>query len=686
MIGESLSASSILPILLRRKRHILLSGIATACVAFATVRVLPLRYASEGNLIIEHPSGEDAKNPTVLTSVLTQVDVLQSKELIRRSVQSLASTEGIVPTMRLPPEASDYMNAFRDRVTKLFQSDDRLESDPLTDKVNYVQEHLRVEAKDSSSVISVKFEAGSPQAAAAVVNALMATYVSAVGTARDVTFAKTDQWISQQMSANWQEVQAAEQRVAQFMKENPNLTEVQGSATANLQLSKDTAQLALAREDLARQQAALNTISRSGGAGAEETLNSKLIQSLKEIEAKTLEQINSFYESDPRRLALQNRLAGTRSLIKSESNAVVSSISRGVEIARARVQALEAAAQKETEAAQVSTVASITLKQLTSDLEAKRQLYVEFLKNAGQAQLGAVRAPSARILFPGVAPPKPVQSLGAVSLLLGFFSGIVGSAGIITIRTTLRKNITSTNEMTVVTGLPVFGSLPDLNFSRTGNMLIPQPQPIVTETFRGMWLAMRTQQNEGGSILVTSSEIGEGKTTMAAALARSFADDGFRVLLVDVDLRRPHVAKTFNLRPKRYLESVLDGTASLDDAVVHDAKSGLAWVLSNGSSKNPIKLLSSDQFKEFLHESRQSYDFVILDSAPVLHVADPILLAGLCQHIVFIVESGRVSSELVAAAIQRFAREDRDKIFTLLTRVRTGDLNKRDYYSGYANA
>ena len=197
---------------------------------------------------------------------------------------------------------------------------------------------------------------------------------------------------------------------------------------------------------------------------------------------------------------------------------------------------------------------------------------------------------------------------------------------------------------------------------------------------------MRTPQNQGGAILVTSSEIGEGKTTTAAALARSFADDGFRVLLVDADLRRPRLSRVFDLRPRQYLESVLDGTAALDDVVVHDTKSGLSWVCSNGSSKNPVRALSSDQFKNFLDHCTQSYDFVILDSAPVLHVVDSVLLASLCQHVVFIVEAGRLSSELVGAAIQRFAKEDRGKIFTLLTRVRAGDLDARDYFRGYASA
>ena len=688
MIGESFSLASALPIVLRRKKLIIASGLVTACLAFGVTRLLPLRYVSEGSLIIEHSSGEDAKSPTVLNSVLTQADVLQSKALIRRSVQSLPSTEGLVPTLRLPLPVLNYVMVVQDYVSKLLRSDDdeNQANDPLVDTANYVQEHMRVETKDSSSVISIRYEAGSPAAAAAMVNAIMSTYVSTVGNAREVTAGNTDQWISKQMAASWRDVEAAEQRVTQFMKQNPNLTEVQGSLTSNLQLSRDKAQLALAREELARQQAAYNTIVRSGGAGADETLNSKSIQALKEIEAKTLEQINSMYESDPRRLSLQSKLNGTRALIKSESAAVIASIARAVEIARARVQALENSSQAETESAQVSTVAAATLKQLTNDLEAKRQIYVEFLKGAGQAQLAAVRAPAARIMFQAVPPSKPTKVSGALALLLGFFGGSLAAAGLITIRSSLGTTVSSTNDMTVITGLPVFGSLPVLEFPHAGNKLLPRSQPIVTETFRGMCLAMRTPQNDGGAILVTSSEIGEGKTTTAAALARSFADDGFRVLLVDADLRRPRLSRIFDLKPKQFLESVLDGTAELDDAVVHDTKSDLAWICSNGSSKNPVRALSSEQFRKFLDHCKQVYDFVILNSAPVLHVVDPILLAGLCQHIVFIVQSGRLSSELVGAAIQRFGKEDRGKIFTLLTRVRAGDLDARDYFSGYASA
>ena len=348
-------------------------------------------------------------------------------------------------------------------------------------------------------------------------------------------------------------------------------------------------------------------------------------------------------------------------------------------IANAHVHALEAAVQKESEIAQNSTVAGATLRQLTSDLEAKRQLFVAFLTRASQVRLAALQAPSARILFQAVPPTRPVYSFGAISLLLGFFGGVIAASGIIIMRSTLSLKIDSTDEMASVTGLPAFGSLPDFK----GNMLATRTGSQVTETFRAMWLAMRSPQNEGKAILVTSSEISEGKTTIATALARRFADDGFHVLLIDADLRRPQLEKTQKLRPKYYMEDLLRGAATLEEAVVYNPEPGFNYLLANGSLDNPVKVLSCDRFKQLLTASRQTYDFVILDSPPVLHVADPVLIASLCQHIVFIVEAGRVPGELVAEATRRFTEEDREKMFTLLTRVRPDHLDKRDYYSGY---
>jgi polysaccharide biosynthesis transport protein len=97
-----------------------------------------------------------------------------------------------------------------------------------------------------------------------------------------------------------------------------------------------------------------------------------------------------------------------------------------------------------------------------------------------------------------------------------------------------------------------------------------------------------------------------------------------------------------------------------------------------------LKVLSSDRFAQIVAASRRNYDFVIMDSPPVLHVADAVVLAKLCQHIIFIVQAGRLPNGLVNEATRRFDQQDRAKMLTLLTRVRPSHSDRRDYYSGYA--
>jgi polysaccharide biosynthesis transport protein len=681
-----IDATGLLPALLRSKRLILVSGLLTACLAFAIARFLPLQYASEGNLIVEHPASAatDPKSPSVLNGILTQVDVLKSPGLIRSSIRDLANVAGLEPTMRLPASVTEFFASLRTSISNLVRSEDHASADPDSDKLAYIRDHLTVEAKENSSVISVQFVAGAPDTAASVVNAIMKTYIATVGGARDAEVAKADRWIAEQRVASWNEVEAAEQRVSQFLREHQNVTEVQGALTSSIQLSKDQAQLALAQEELARLQASLDTVGNGDAGMADETLSSKSVQALKELEAKTLDSLYALSPADPRRLSLQDRLSGIRAQISKEGKLVAASIARNVKIARARVEALEATVRKETNVAQASTEAGATLRQLTSDLEAKRQLFVAFLTGAGQARLAAVQAPSARILFPAVPPRKPMHSFGIASIVFGFFAGVVGASGIVVLRSLFSMRINSTEEMAIATDLPVFGALPDFK-KLASDMLALPAEPLVRETFRGICLAMRPQQSDGVTVLVTSSEISEGKTTVAAALARRFADDGFRVLLIDADLRRPQLAKTLKIGSEGSLESVLSGASPLEKAVTHDVRSGLDCLFSDGYSKSPIRSLSSSRFKELLATAKSRYDFVILDSAPVLHVADPILLASFCQHVLFVIEAGRVPATLVMEAIRRFPEPDRAKISTLLTRVPLRLMAKRDYYSGYSS-
>ena len=456
-----------------------------------------------------------------------------------------------------------------------------------------------------------------------------------------------------------------------------------------MRVSRVNDQLAVEREVLARQQAMLDTVTRNGGVSAQETLASRTIQALKEREALLIQEIALLAPNDPRRGPIQAGLTSMRAEIASETDKIIASIKRDTEVARSTVAALESLAQVLTTSAQTSSVAAATLVKLKSDVEAKRQIYLDFTTRADQARLAAGQVASARILYQAEPPRQPDHASALMALLFGGIGGMATACGLIFVRAVMNTKINSTNDMALIMGIPVFGSLPEIKGGARRDLLTAiapsQTTSLVTETLRALWLAMGSvaTDRQGITVVVTSSEIGEGKTTVAVALACRVASDGFRVLLIDTDLRCPRVASIFNMVKKRFLEFVVKGSVTLEQAVSHDPRSGVDCLLADGSSENPMKVLASEQFEAMIMASRRLYDLVVLDSPPVLRVADAVMLAKFSRHILFIVEAGRMTADLVIEAIRRFAEEDRPRIVPILSRVRPANLNKRDYYGGY---
>lgn len=680
--STTISFAGLLPILLRRKRLIIVSGMVCAAVAFTGSRILPLQYASEGSLIIDNRS-TSMNDSSSSQTVLTEVDVLQSKGLIRRAVTEyhLDKLPDLVPRFRLADSIKRPLTNGRDYLFALWQSlNPKPHTDTETEKVaDYVQRHLKVVAKEKSYVISVQFSGGSPVAAAAVSNAIIGTYLNAIEAARQDRVANADRMITQQTVLHRAEVTEAEQRVTQFVQTH-NLPEVQGSLTTAIQLSKDQEQLVMAREDLAKALAALDSVKKNGNVANSATIEDKSIQVLKELDAKTSALLSTLTTFDPRRAALESQLATIRSQMGGQKELVFASLTREANIARARVEALELAVKNESVVAQSSSVEGASLKQLTNDLEAKRQLYVSFLTEAGQARIAAAQAPTAHMLFTAQPPERPANAMGILSLIIGFIGGVSGAAATCVLRAMLSSKVSTAEEMALATGLRTFGSLPDC---KPRQRVLMHTAPAIAETFRAMWLSMRPQHGEGTTVLVTSSETGEGKTTVATALAQRFAEDGFRVLLVDADLRHPRLSATFQPDTRQCLEMVMSNDVPLERAVLN-VKTNLDCLLTKGGD-NPVRLLSSMRFQQILTLSRSIYDFVILDSPPALHVADPVLLAKYCEHIVFVVQAGLLPNQLIAEALRRFPDEERAKMVTILTRVKRSLMDRRDYYSGYAS-
>ncbi|MGM7721153.1 CpsD/CapB family tyrosine-protein kinase [Metabacillus sp. Hm71] len=152
------------------------------------------------------------------------------------------------------------------------------------------------------------------------------------------------------------------------------------------------------------------------------------------------------------------------------------------------------------------------------------------------------------------------------------------------------------------------------------------------------------------TLMITSPSTGEGKTTSAINLAISMSQQGDRVLLVDANLRKPILHTSFNLKDSYGLTDVLMGRTSLEDAIFQTQIGRLEVLTSGLIPPNPTELIGSKAMSYFIKDSKEEYDVILFDSPPVLETTDTKLLAGQCDGVVLVLNSGKSDREKAAEA------------------------------------
>lgn len=184
------------------------------------------------------------------------------------------------------------------------------------------------------------------------------------------------------------------------------------------------------------------------------------------------------------------------------------------------------------------------------------------------------------------------------------------------------------------------------------------------------------------TIVITSSVPGEGKSSIAVQLARSFIMNGDRCLLVDCDLRNPTIGKKTGAESSVGLTNILTKKIAVEDAIVKDSKmEGLDLILSGPIPPNPVELLGSRSMKKFLELEEEKYDYIILDTPPVGILTDAAVLSVSTDGVILIIDQGTTKREEIQAAIHKIEHVGGYIIGAVLNRVKLN--SKHDYKSYY---
>jgi succinoglycan biosynthesis transport protein ExoP len=353
----------------------------------------------------------------------------------------------------------------------------------------------------------------------------------------------------------------------------------------------------------------------------------------------------------------------------------------------------------------------VELRALESMSDTYRALYASFLQRYTQAaQDQSFPISEIRIVTAGSVPLKPSAPKLLIVLPLGMVLGLVlGFAGAFLLEM-LDHKLRTAGQVRAITGLDCLGLLPRLRrrdfavkshikeepaAERLAKRLLSvrpsvlraaadQPFSIYAETLRGVRAKLIQHRARARDLKVVgciSAEAGEGKTTVAANLAQILAAAGHRTVLVDMDLRKPSLTRSIAAGSVAGIVDIVRGTATLDQAIWTDPKTGLHVIPAESTSTgyDAVDILHSDSLAGTLGLLRAAYDFVVLDLPPLGPVADSLDLGHIVDKLLVVVEWGKTDHEVL---MEDLARADFDAQRLLGVVLNKADLRAAGRYAG----
>jgi capsular exopolysaccharide synthesis family protein len=213
-------------------------------------------------------------------------------------------------------------------------------------------------------------------------------------------------------------------------------------------------------------------------------------------------------------------------------------------------------------------------------------------------------------------------------------------------------------------------------------LVLKNPKSVFTESFRAIRTKLEfiTKRKAGISLLVTSTEPGDGKSYVSLNLAGIYAMTGKKVILVDVDLRKPSVSSTLSLTKSHGVSNYLAGQASIDDIIIRDTEYKFDIILAGTLPPNPGELVRSDELKQLFEELKKNYDYVIVDTCPIGLVADAYSIAPEVDATIYVVRAEKTNKAFFKTTIEQVQESGLQDVYVVFNDL---DYDKAEYNRNY---
>ena len=536
----------------------------------------------------------------------------------------------------------------------------------------------------TADVLEISFTSQDPTKAANIANQFAQSYLDDQLQADADAAGRAGGFLNSRLSALAAQAQSDADAVAKYRVEH-NLLSTTDTTLPEQEITNLNQQIATVASDAAADEANLRTASEqvahgSNGEDVGQAIDSSVVGSLRSQRAQIsgqLAQLTAKYSPrHPDVIKAQNQLKDIDAQIQAEINRIISNLQAKASASQQRLQSMRTSlAQTKGELAQ-NNVALVGLNRLQQAAAASQSVYDSYLarfKEVG-AQEG-VEQNRSRIISNAQPPDSPTFPKTTLFLALGALLGIGAGVGAIIAREGMDPALVTAEDVERRLQISYLGAVPLLrSIDRTkqlpNDVVVKRPQSPFSEAIRSLRTAMIHLGGVRRSVVVTvtSALPGDGKTMTVACLGRSAALAGMRTIVVDCDLRRAGIGRLLKNRRDADLLSVLAGKP-LDDALIWDAESGLAWLPVDPNQDGGHDALTSSAMDDLLAELRRRFELIILDTAPVLPVADGRVLAAKSDVTLLLARWRRTPDHALRAAMRALASAGASVSGVILTKM-----------------
>ncbi|MGQ9476815.1 MAG: polysaccharide biosynthesis tyrosine autokinase [Actinomycetota bacterium] len=273
--------------------------------------------------------------------------------------------------------------------------------------------------------------------------------------------------------------------------------------------------------------------------------------------------------------------------------------------------------------------------------------------------------------------------------VLALFLGLILGVGLVFLADYLDVTLKTREDFEQYYGVPVIGEIArfrGLPEEEREIMYFSAPDSTAAEGFRNLRTNLQFLNLEGDTrlVMVTSASPGEGKTSVAANLGAALSEMGKRVLVVEADLRQPTLDEFIMEKPAKGVTEVLAGTAGVEEAVTQAGNSNLYFMTCGMKPPNPAEMVSSQAMRDLLGRLREEYDYVIVDSPPVLSVSDPVAMAPMMEGIILVASHGIAEREAAQRTVELLSKVNARILGLVINNLEaTGRYGYGYYYSTY---